>query len=75
MHLDVGKLAVHGFAVELAPTTAHAKVLNTREGVRALIDLVSTTASRVVVVRRCNTIAWAAQLLLLPQQFTAGDIR
>merc|ERR1712216_46987 len=67
MHLDVGKLAVHGFAVELAPTTAHAKVLNTREGVRALIDLVSTTASRVVVVRRCNTIAWAAQLLLLPQ--------
>ena len=67
MHLDVGKLAVHGFAIELAPTTAHAKVLNTREGVRALIDLVSTTASRVVVVRRCNTIAWAAQLLLLPQ--------
>lgn len=27
----------------------------------------STTASRVVIVRRCNTIAWAAQLLLLPQ--------
>ena len=67
MHLDGGQLKMQGFAIELAPAKSHSEVLNTREGVRALIDLVSTTAARVVVVRRCNTIAWAAQLLLLPQ--------
>ena len=65
---------VHGFALEFGvaaaggatavPTT---EVLGTRSGLLALARLVSDSASRLLLVRRCNTVAWAAGLVLASQ--------
>ena len=64
---------VHGFALEFgvaeggATAVPGTEVLGTRRGLLALARLVSDAASRLVLVRRCNTVAWATGLVLASQ--------
>lgn len=64
---------VHGFALEFgvaaggAMTVPATEVLGTRSGLLAMARLVSESASRLLLVRRCNTVAWAAGLVLASQ--------
>jgi len=59
---DVGTHpTMHGFTLEFARGGGQRSLLSTRGGIEVLIRLFQRWQPRVLVVRRCNMIAWAMQ--------------